>query len=109
MILVPLASSVWGLLPSCILASSGPCLLQKLIQDTAQGDRTLSYLFFFFLANDGFHQVFAEFQVPPASPGPLCPCSSLLPGLPKDSELHQGRKHRASLSTANWGPVLPRV
>lgn len=46
-------SSVWGLLPSCILASSGSCLLQKLIQDTAQGDRTLSYLFFFFLANDG--------------------------------------------------------
>lgn len=48
MILIPQAPSVWGLLPGCILASSGPCLLQKLIQQTAPG-RPNSLLFFFLL------------------------------------------------------------
>lgn len=102
MIPVPQAPSFRGLLPGCILASSGPCLLQKLFQDTALGrlDSFLSFFFFFF-ANDGYI-VFAELQVPPASPGLLCPCSSLLPALSKDSELHRGRKHRASLSSAHW-------
>lgn len=47
-ILIPQAPSVWGLLPGCILASSGPCLLQKLIQQTAPG-RPNSLLFFFLL------------------------------------------------------------
>lgn len=100
MIPVPQAPSFRGLLPGCILASSGPCLLQKLIQDTALG-RLDSFLSFFFFANDGYI-VFAELQVPPASPGLLCPCSSPLPALSKDSELHRGRKHRASLSSAHW-------
>lgn len=45
-ILIPQAPSVWGLLPGCILASSGPCLLQKLIQQTVPG-RPNSLLFFF--------------------------------------------------------------
>lgn len=34
---VPLVPSVWEQLPGCILASSGPCLWQKFIQDTAPG------------------------------------------------------------------------
>lgn len=47
-ILIPQAPSVWGLLPDCILASSGPCLLQKLIQQTAPG-RPSSLLYYYFI------------------------------------------------------------
>lgn len=52
MILIPQAPSVWGLLPGCILASSGPCLLQKLIQQTAPGRPNSLLFFFFFFADD---------------------------------------------------------
>lgn len=91
-----------GLRPGSILASSGPHLLQKLIQDTAPGQTGLFPTFFLF-CQQRFHHLLTELQAPQASPRPLC--SSLLPAVLKESELHQGRKHRASGSAADWGPV----
>lgn len=68
------------------------------IQDTAPGQTGLFPTFFLF-CQQRFHHLLAELQAPPASPRPLC--SSLLLALLKESELHQGRKHRASKSAAD--------
>ena len=96
------APRVWGAaawLHPRLLWSPPPA---ETIQDTAPGQTGLFPTFFLF-CQQRFHHLLTELQAPPASPRPLC--SSLLLALLKESELHQGRKHRASKSAADWGPV----
>lgn len=75
-----------GLLPGCILASSGPCLLQKLIQDTGLGWTGLFPTFF--SSDDGSIISLQSSRRHQPPWGLSATRSSLFSPLPKESELH---------------------
>lgn len=82
-----------GLPPGCILASSGPCLLQKLTQDTGPGWTGLFPVFFPLMMVPSHHH---------RAPGTTCLLGASL--LPKPACFHLSQRSLSCTKRENTGP-----